>query len=163
MVTNQLTNWKGNCKLPLHETLIIPVFIFRGSMAFTQWIKVRTSTSTSYGVKNANENFSQCVGCKQNQWLWQQLKKSCTGNPDCQLIDQWYLTNTQPTVHWYIANKVPMLSQLHVGQSVDQLSTNTQPKVNTTRPSLDWHLTNTATDMWCWLKRYKLIHQSTPL
>lgn len=40
-----------------------------------------------------------------------------------------------------------MLSQLRVGWSVNLLSTDTQPKVNTTLPSLDWHLTNIATDM----------------
>ena len=40
-----------------------------------------------------------------------------------------------------------MLSQLRVGRSVNLLSTDTQPKVNTTRPSLDWHLNNIATDM----------------
>ena len=53
-------------------TFIIPVFIFRCSVAFTQWIKMRTSTSTSYWVTNPNENlFTVCGTWIIIKWLWQ--------------------------------------------------------------------------------------------
>ena len=56
------------------------------------------------------------------------IYRPIVGDANCRLIHHWYLTDTRPTIHRYIADKLPMLSWLTVGWSVDRQENTTWPK-----------------------------------
>ena len=113
--------------------------------------------------------FTGTFSCKKGKSFGDEMgKKKCAGNTNnCRPIHHWYLTDTQPMVHQYIA--YIFFNYRSVDQPFNDLyltdsETPHSAHISThSWPTLDWHSTHLATHMLndSWLSCWPT-HWSTP-